>query len=590
MNKILISSWIKICIALLLVGAGTYAFFNDSEKSINNVITTGIIDLEVNGENPLVGSIITINDLKPCNWYYKNITLHLTGDSNPAKAWMHIFNVTDFCNKSTICVSPDATAWVDSGKPNEEHCNENKLHIRVKKSCCGTELRRTYLYFNSISPSNGDPIKLRINAEFKNPKGSGVTIGVYKTSWDGSCINWNNAPAIGDLIDTQYVNSDGYVYFNITSAVTGGELSLALKMVNESLSNCQNEKHVDFTEPCITQYINKPGISNHIEIDLKLTNTSNNKTFIIIDENQHKTLRDLECHWINLTDLQWSTSGYYAIWANSTTASDTFWSTGGHHEINGIVHSNNEIRVTGSHTAFYGGTHYVTDITITGSHHIFNPSPEQVSIQPLLITYNIEDYKPGGTIAEQANAEGKYHYISGDFHVSGSHTTLDGLYYVTGDVHLSGSSLSGNYTIVAEGTIKTSGSHYNSEAYAGNLLYFSNNTDNRAIDISGSHYDIKGIYYAPKGGIEITGSHHTMYGAIIGNTVKIAGSHFYLTGSIPKTTEQVYLSHLQPCTNYILQLSIHLQNVGNEYQGCYCTFSVEFYAQQIDGSGPNVGG
>jgi len=588
MNRLLVSSWIKICIVLLLIGAGTYAFFNDSEKSINNVITTGVIDLEVNGENPLVGPIITIDNLKPDCWYYKNVTLHLTEDSNPAKVWMHIFNVTDFCTLSTSCVSPDSTAWVDSDKPNKEHCDENKLHIRVKKSCSMVKLRRAYLYFENVSSSNGNFIKLRINAEFKNPKNGGVTIGVYKTSWDGGCINWDNAPAVGDLVDSQYVNSSGYVYFNITSAVAGGELSLLLKMINESLPQGINEKHLDFTEPCIIQCISNSGISNHIEIDLKLTNTSSNETFIIIDENQHKILRDLECHWINLTGIQYSTSGYYAVWANSTADSNTFWSTGGHHEINGIIHSNNEIKVTGSHTSFYGGTYYVSTITITGSHHVFNPSPEQTIVKPLPITYNIEDYKPGGAIAEQADAEGKYHYITGDLHISGSHETLDGLYYVTGDVHLSGNSLSGNYTIVAEGKIQTSGSHYNSEAYIGDLLYFSNSTDNKAIDVSGSHYNIKGIYYAPKGGIEITGSHHTMQGGIIGDTVKITGSYFYLTGLIPATTQPACLPYFKPCTNYTLQFSIHLQDVGNEYQGCYCTFNIEFYAQQIDGNG--VGG
>jgi predicted ribosomally synthesized peptide with SipW-like signal peptide len=580
MNKLLIQSWVTICIILLIIGVGTYAFFNDSEKTINT-ITTGVIDLEINGENPVSGPLIVIEDLKPCCWRYKNITLHLVEGSNPARIWMHIFNVTDhddggyydnYCENSK---KPCKLTMKYTAK-NSSACNH---HQDPSKVTCNTYIDPLPSNVYIITTDKNNPADKKAKIWFEGNVSLNETFEIDATNAGKTKLGADTYVFIYTDHSLTTLVQEVKFHTSCSQPLYYGDQFGSLKLVGftpESKCGCCGGG-------------NNYDISNYIEIDLKLINTSSNETFIIIDEKQHKTLRDLECQWINITGTQWITSGHYAIWANNTTASRTFWSTGSHHEINGIIHSNNEIRVTGSHTAFYGGTHYVSTITITGSHHIFNPSPEQVTVKPLPITYNIDDYKPGGAIATQADAEGKYHYIDGDFHISGSHETLDGLYYVTGNVHLSGSSLTGNYTIVAEGTIRVSGAHYTSTPYAGNLLYFSNSTDSRAIDISGSHHDIKGVYYAPKGGIEITGSHHTMLGSIIGDTVKIAGSHFYLTGLIPVTTQQISIPYLQPCINYTLQFSIHLKDdIGCEYEGAYSTFNIEFYAQQIDG--PGIGG
>ena len=46
--------------------------------------------------------------------------------------------------------------------------------------------------------------------------------------------------------------------------------------------------------------------------------------------------------------------------------------------------------------------------------------------------------------------------------------------------------------------------------------------------------------------------------------------------------------NLVPCTNYHFHLSFHntLNGDDNEYQGDMTTFTIEFYATQIDGTGP----
>lgn len=141
------------------------------------------------------------------------------------------------------------------------------------------------------------------------------------------------------------------------------------------------------------------------------------------------------------------------------------------------------------------------------------------------VYYGIEDYKPGGSEAELAQAEGKYHFVDGKFHVSGSDVALDGLHYVTDEVTLSGSNISRVFTIVAEGKIDISGSELNCNGYSSDLLFFSNNTK---FKIAGSKSFFDGIIYIPKGEIDISGSTNTIDGSLVGNTVKLSGSMMHI--------------------------------------------------------------
>jgi hypothetical protein len=168
-----------------------------------------------------------------------------------------------------------------------------------------------------------------------------------------------------------------------------------------------------------------------------------------------------------------------------------------------------------------GTTEYVSTFTDSGSNNTYIPPPIKVSPEPFPIQYNIADYKTGGKEAIDAQNEGKYQYIRGKFHVTGSDVILDGLYYVEGDVKLSGSNISGVFTIVAEGKIDVRGSAHNCSAYSGNLLFFSNDTKFKIV--GGKSY-FGGIIYIPKGEIEISGSENTINGSFFADTVKLSGS------------------------------------------------------------------
>ncbi|HHE40871.1 MAG TPA: hypothetical protein ENL10_05160 [Candidatus Cloacimonetes bacterium] len=145
-------------------------------------------------------------------------------------------------------ISPDQNMFVDSENPTSVKCNENKLHMRAKEHHGSVEYRRTYIFFDEESlPSNMETVLLRIDADAKNS----ASVGVYNTSWDGVCTDWNGAPAVGSLIASKEVSSNGFVYFDITSAISEGDLSFVLKIEDETLPAGVHEKHIDFSDPCL---------------------------------------------------------------------------------------------------------------------------------------------------------------------------------------------------------------------------------------------------------------------------------------------------------------------------------------------------
>jgi len=64
MKKILMSL-MAIALVVGLVGAGTMAYFSDSETSTGNTFTAGTLDLNVGGENPNLSPDFTLGPLAP---------------------------------------------------------------------------------------------------------------------------------------------------------------------------------------------------------------------------------------------------------------------------------------------------------------------------------------------------------------------------------------------------------------------------------------------------------------------------------------------------------------------------------------------
>ncbi len=223
----------------------------------------------------------------------------------------------------------------------------------------------------------------------------------------------------------------------------------------------------------------------------------------------------------------------YAIWANSTTHKHAIQWSGSRNMVNGKVHSNNDIRVSGSSNIINGTTEYVSFFTDSGSNNTYTPI--KVPPEPYPIQYNIADYKPGGSEAIAAENEGKYHYITRNFHVAGSDVVLDGLYYVEGDVKLSGRNITGVFTIVAEEKIDVSGSEHNCSAYSSNLLLLSGKEEEEEeeIKLAGSKSTFRGIIYTKEGNTDLSGSKNTINGSIFADTVKLSGSELNINAVHP---------------------------------------------------------
>ena len=207
------------------------------------------------------------------------------------------------------------------------------------------------------------------------------------------------------------------------------------------------------------------------------------------------------------------------------------------------AHASGDVIVSGSDIVITGGFQYGTTFTDSGSNNIFDPSPEQntgESPEP----FDIDDYKPGGSAALQAQAEGKYTHIIGDLDTS-SLGSLDGLYYVTQDAKLSVSAISGTYTIVAEGKIDVSGSNQNGVNYIENLILFSNHVGDDAIKVGSSDNTFTGYFYAPNGEIENGGQGNTLTGGFLSSTVIVSGSELTIT-FVPIITSVEVINNLLP--------------------------------------------
>jgi len=90
MKKILLSVAVIGVVGIAVVSATT-AYFNDTETVVNNTITAGTIDIEVNDENPWTQAL-SIADLKPGETDYMNLRIENVG-ANPAEIYKRIYTI-----------------------------------------------------------------------------------------------------------------------------------------------------------------------------------------------------------------------------------------------------------------------------------------------------------------------------------------------------------------------------------------------------------------------------------------------------------------------------------------------------------------
>ncbi|NCC30581.1 MAG: hypothetical protein EOM24_01000 [Chloroflexia bacterium] len=223
----------------------------------------------------------------------------------------------------------------------------------------------------------------------------------------------------------------------------------------------------------------------------------------------------------------------YALWASNQRGDNIIEMSGSENRINGKTRSNADLRISGSKNQLTEAVAYVTLFQDGGDANRY-PTPQRVAVSQPPVSYAISAYRPGGSAAQAAQADGRYQVINGDLDVSDS-TTLNGLYYVTGDAKLSASAIRGTFTIVAEGSLDVSGSELQATAYADGLLFFANKQEQGAsvIKLAGSESTLRGVIYGPGGTVELSGSKNNVIGMILGDALKLNGSQLTISFAEP---------------------------------------------------------
>ena len=260
-----------LCVIILAITAftinETVSFLGDNEKSYDNGFTAGVIDLEVNGQNPLNGTVITI-DARPCSCkcncddlYHQNITLHMTKDSNPAKVWMRIFNITNH---------------------NHEGCSpgfwKNHLSKWINHSQYDT-LQSLFDFPTELHELAFDTLYDAL--EYGGGNGLVKKAKILLRQAAAALLNAAH-PAINYPLSEEEIIEQ----VNITLGSLNSSMILDLKDTLDDYNNLG----CNFCEEM-----------NHIEIDLKLVNTLSGNNSILISPDEHKTLSEIEEYWIDLT-------------------------------------------------------------------------------------------------------------------------------------------------------------------------------------------------------------------------------------------------------------------------------------------------
>ena len=150
MNKVL-ASLLMIGMVAAMAGAGTFAYYVDTETSVGNTFTAGTLDLEVNGENPLSSSF-TIENIQPSyrETVCKGMNLTNSGTCDGyLSMWME--NLVDDDNGLTEPEGDvDTTGGAGEGELSQYLC------IVIWDDVCGNELYNGTLANFTANHNNSD--------------------------------------------------------------------------------------------------------------------------------------------------------------------------------------------------------------------------------------------------------------------------------------------------------------------------------------------------------------------------------------------------------------------------------------------------
>lgn len=240
-----------------------------------------------------------------------------------------------------------------------------------------------------------------------------------------------------------------------------------------------------------------------------------------------------------------------ALFGISQTCNQTVDFSGSTTYIDGGIFSNHDIHAQGGNASdpadVYGLAETVLDSIRGPSADIVNfhdgvATNVAVREDPLAATFPIEYFAPGGRFALEADPylaimtaadDPDARLQGGKLQWSPDGRELRGVYYVNGDVNISGRDVTfhpDGITIVATGKISISDSinvrhHEDGKGFLFYSNYDATNCGGNAVRISNATLFWQGALYAPRGGVQVSGSVININpGTIVAETINLSGS------------------------------------------------------------------
>jgi|GEM_PF-3832735 len=318
MQKTPLKSILILAISAALV-AGTLpptysvSHLSDSETG-SGLFVAGELDLQVNGNNPHAGPLITLEvdstdcddengdggchtcchddeEQDCCRTYCEEVLLHLTENSNPAHAWI--------CFEKVQAASPD-----ENGEAGVVHAygeEETEGSIEVERSD-GTTVTYTYeakqacIKFEDGEPQLGEDDTIGLTDTFVVTMHGGCLPVSGHLKWgEAADPSWQpfTLTAVGETVDIYH---DSTLTYTITLVEkTGGTYTFNATSIAKPGATALS--HIEF---CFIECGNGC-LNDYVDIDLSVTDPETGATHMLLSLDDHKNLSWLDGQCIPLT-------------------------------------------------------------------------------------------------------------------------------------------------------------------------------------------------------------------------------------------------------------------------------------------------
>ena len=213
-TKGILMSILMIGVVAMAAGAGTLAYFSDTEESTGNVFAAGTIDIAVDEQNPWMESF-ALEDLKPCEVDYIEFWIDNVG-TNDAKIW----------KKLTVTGTSGGEAVYPPGNPvasSESEYEEGYVEGTGYVEKCDIDTVITYDLYVEIYNETGALVDSYVIIDAEDD--------VKISDVDGYYIYLGDLPAGYSM----YVNQSYHMQPDVTNWAQGDTMSFDIELYAEQL-------------------------------------------------------------------------------------------------------------------------------------------------------------------------------------------------------------------------------------------------------------------------------------------------------------------------------------------------------------------